>query len=282
MVDFHIHSNYSDGSLSPLEIFKKAQENKLIAISITDHDNIDNSIESIRYSEQFNIKYFSGIEVSTTIAGISDDIHIVGLGMNLSNHDFLALLGKMQHYRKERNEEYIRNFKKHGIEIQIDELLRNKTISSIGKPDFALYFYRKKIVTNPFKAYDELLNDNSKYYSKRITPDYTTIIETIRNSNGIAILAHPHQLKLEINILDRITKSLVDVGLNGIETYYTGYKKKYIKQIKQIAKRYGLFQSGGSDFHCYESRNAEIGKYGKNKYIPLNVFENLLFYISGS
>ena len=85
-INFHLHSTYSDGSLTALEIYKQAIELKIDHYAITDHHSVDayielsKSIDSI-YKDRSNFpKLWTGIEISCLLKGCL--VHVLGLGFD--------------------------------------------------------------------------------------------------------------------------------------------------------------------------------------------------------
>ncbi len=276
MVDFHLHTRFSDGCLTPSELVNRAYNSGVKAISITDHDTLNGLDDGYKSANDLGLIFINGIEISTMVEDINDEIHIIGLNFNKSDRALIDMCLELKENRFQRNTALINKLDSIGITIDKNELLADKTICSIGKPDFAYYLYKKKIISCVYQAYDYYLKDDEGFCIKKKLIDYKKVIEIIRNAGGVAILAHPLQIDIPKEKLLELVNKLTLVGLNGIEIYYNGYKKKDIKYLKSIAKKYELFISGGSDFHCDNMRNSIIGFYGKKKNIPFVLYDNLL------
>ena len=76
-VDLHVHSNKSDGSLSPSDLVLEAKKKGLTAFALTDHDTVDGIDEAMAAAKGSGVTVIPGIELSTEYEG--KDIHIVGL-----------------------------------------------------------------------------------------------------------------------------------------------------------------------------------------------------------
>lgn len=279
MIDLHTHSNVSDGTLSPEELIIYAKGRGVKSIALTDHDTIKGLKEARETAIKNQIEFINGIEFSAELNKYSEELHIIGLFFDRDNVDFNKFCSKMIEYRLRRNEELLKFLNSSGIEINKEELLtENRYFENIGKPNFARVLVKKGYVKNEFEAFNKYLsNDKLKYSVKRVKFLDYEIIETIHKANGISILAHPDQIGIKdkeefINFV----RDLKDKGLDGIECYYTGYKKKDVKFYKSIAKKFNLLISGGSDFHGPNTRlNTELGKYGKNKFIPEKILDDI-------
>lgn len=81
-----------------------------------------------------------------------------------------------------------------------------------------------------------------------------TVINAIHNAGGIAVLAHP-ACCFTLTGLDRLTKNLVKLGLDGIEVYYPYARHRKIVKfhtvnaVEKIAEKYNLIKTGGTDEH---------------------------------
>jgi len=79
------------------------------------------------------------------------------------------------------------------------------------------------------------------------------LISAIHSAGGIAVLAHP--ACCWCFSLDRFIKSLVNIGLDGVECYYPYRRHRGIikfhmaNSAEKIAEKYDLIKTGGSDNH---------------------------------
>lgn len=279
MIDLHTHSNVSDGILTPKELILYAKSKGIKAISLTDHDTVKGLQDASDIACQNGIEFINGIEFSAEFNKYSEELHIIGLFIDITNDYFIKFCSKMVESRLDRNNKLLKFLNDKGIDIKKEELIEeNPYFENIGKPNFARLLVKKKIAKNIFEAFNNYLsNEKLKNFVKRIKFKDNEIIKAIHKANGIAILAHPDQLGIQDNMeLINFIKDLKDKGLDGIEVYYPGYKSKDIKFYKSIAKKFDLLLSGGSDFHGPNTRiNVEIGKYGKNKFIPYSLLDKL-------
>ena len=89
-------------------------------------------------------------------------------------------------------------------------------------------------------------------------------MELIKEVNGLAALAHPILYHMSDAALDTLVSHLKDCGLDGIEAIYSTYSAKEERQIRQLAKKYDLLITGGSDFHGDNKPGLEMATgYGK-------------------
>ena len=98
----------------------------------------------------------------------------------------------------------------------------------------------------------------TEYDILRIIPqrDIKDLINSIHKAGGIAVLAHP-ACCWAID-MDKFVSDLVNLGLDGMEIYYPYPRwRKYlrfapIEKIEEIADKYKLIKTGGTDLHELE------------------------------
>jgi len=280
MIDLHCHSNASDGSLSPEELVMKAFDFGIASFALTDHDTISGLREAKSTAEKVGIELISGIEFSCDYDG--GELHILGLFIDETNPELLKVIKTLEEYRKERNEKLLELLTKQGIKINMDDLFcHNDRIENIGKPNFARALYKNGYVKNEFEAYSKYLSEaNLKSIERKKISDKEAL-DIIHTAGGLAVLAHPDQLGIkEHKLLINFISDLKEKGLDGIEIFYTGYKKNIIKRYKGIARKYSLLYSGGSDFHGESKyRRNKLGFYGEKKVIPQEILDKMKDFI---
>jgi Cof subfamily protein (haloacid dehalogenase superfamily) len=261
-VDLHVHSNRSDGTYSPSELVDYAIEKGLSAIALTDHDTVDGIEEILEYSKDKNIEVIPGIEYSTEYC--ERDVHIVGLFIDYKAPAFLEYLKRFKQSRTERNHKLCNNLRNAGIDISYEALTSAFPDCVITRAHYAAYLLDKGYVKSRSEAFDRYLGDYTPYFVHREKVTPKEVIEVTLKSGGIPILAHPTLYKLGSEQLDILVKRLKGAGLMGIETKYATYTSNDERRIKELADKYNLLQSGGSDFHGNNKPGLELGiGYGK-------------------
>lgn len=261
-IDLHVHSSCSDGSFTPKELVDYAVEKGLKAMALTDHDTVDGIDVIMEYAKDKPIEMISGIEYSTEYQG--RDVHILGLFIDHKAPVFLDYLARFQQSRTDRNHRLCANLRSAGIEITYEELLAAFPGAVITRAHYAKLLLDKGYVKSRNEAFERYLGDHTPYFVHRekITPK--EVIDVTRRAGGIPILAHPTLYGLGDEQLELLIKRLKAAGLMGIETLYSTYTFAEEKKIKALAKKYGLLQSGGSDFHGENKPKLDLATgYGK-------------------
>lgn len=265
IVDLHSHTSESDGEYTPKKLIDKAIEKNLSVLAITDHDTIDGLDEAITYAKNKDIEIVPGIEFNTkTNIG---KMHILGLNIDYSNKELINVTNKLKEDRNVRNNKFIKLFQQLGFNINIEDVRKYAIGEIIAKPHFAQVLLEKRYIKDINEAYDNFFNVAPFNEIIRMTLPPKETIETIKKASGVAILAHPKTLKLNYMDLEKTIGELVSYGLDGIECYHSIHTPEDIKQYKDIAKKYNLLISKGSDYHGPNvTPEVELGT-GKNNNI---------------
>lgn len=265
--DYHIHSYYSDGELSPKEIVDRWYENGYKLISITDHDGISGSIEGYEYVKKNNIdiQFIPGIEFDSEDE-LAPEIHILGYGFDYDNPELRNALSKVTIWRAVRNDKIHNVIKALGYDISIDDLEDINGGRYTGKPTFAQALINKGYFASISEVFDNLLDANDEIDSiKKEKLSSKEVIDTIHAAGGIAIMAHPMEyIRKDEDIeefLPRLVKlmgKMVEYGIDGIECVHPSATHIETLWLEECAKKNKLVMTNGSDFHS--DKNIRIYK----------------------
>lgn len=268
LVDLHVHSNVSDGTLSPLEVVLHAKEKGLYAMALTDHDTIDGLDEAIEVGGLYQVEVVPGIELSADFP--NDNLHFVGLCIDYKNRDFLNKLRPLRDARKIRNAKMLAQLRSLGFNITVDE---NSNITT--RAHFAKALYEGGYVTSMKEAFELYLSPGKPGYVKRVTPSPQECIDLIHEAGGVAILAHPTLYNLSMIEIEKLIATLAGHGLDGIEAIYASHTPEEEAYFMDLARKYHLIISGGSDFHGDNKPGLELGTGYGNLKIPYAVLDKI-------
>lgn len=261
-VDLHVHSNKSDGSVSPSGLVDLAVSKGLCAFALTDHDTTAGIGEAVAAGKARGIEVVPGIEFSTEYKG--KDIHIVGLFIDENAPAFQEQIHHFVDSRILRNRKMCQNLACAGIDISYEKLQAAFPDSVITRGHYSRYLLEHGYVKSLPEAFDRYLGDHTKYFVPRekITPSQA--VKLILASSGVPVLAHPTLYHMGKEALASLVRTLKEAGLIGIEAIYSTYSAGEEREMRQLAARYGLLVSGGSDFHGKCKPGLEMGTgYGK-------------------
>lgn len=272
-IDLHTHSTASDGTLTPSQVIKAANDAGLSAVALTDHDTIDGLREAVDAGRKYGIEVITGIEFSVA----SDtEMHILGLNFSLDCPAIKDILGEMIIQREKRNLKVVELLKKAGINITVDDIHAEATSPVTGRSQIAKAMIRKGYVSSIREAFDKYLSHGRPAFVERSTLSPEEAINIIHKSGGKAFLAHLNQTGKTYEELYRVLTHLKKAGLDGIEGYYTEYTDDMNKRYRKTAEDIGLLLSGGSDFHGENKDGYNIGTGKGNLSIPYNLLDNII------
>ena len=265
MIDLHTHSTVSDGSLSPGELIHLARKINLFAVALCDHDTTDGLDEAIETAAAINQTFVPGVELSANYKKVT--IHIVGLYVQHHNDTLQQALAHTRRMRDTRNPKIIDALRQLDVDISMAEVERQAVGNAIGRPHIAALLQQKGVVSSTREAFDKYLGANGLAHVPRERLEANEAIQVIRQAGGVPILAHPHQTGLDEPDLDHFVGELTELGLLGIEVFYSGYKSSQSTAYTRIARRHNLVRSGGSDFHGSNKPNIRLGRGIGNLYV---------------
>lgn len=252
IVDLHVHSNRSDGSMTPSELVDLAVKKGLSAFALTDHDTVDGIPEALsraRYwsDKGIQLEVIPGIEFSTEYMG--KDIHIVGIDIDYEADFFKRYLTDFVNARIERNKKMCKNLQAVGIDISYEKLMEEYPGSVITRAHYARFLHDHGYTSSMKEAFERYVGDHTKYFVPREKVTPVQAVELVLKAGGIPILAHPVIYGLGKTALDTLVSELKAAGLIGIEAVYSTYTPSDERDIKALALKHDLAISGGSDFH---------------------------------
>lgn len=256
-VDLHVHSNASDGTLTPAKVVELAALKGLSAIALTDHDTIEGIPEAQKAAQNLPLEVIPGIELSCVYQ--EEEIHILGLYVDLSDKEFLAQTDRLKDIRIKRNEEMINRFQKAGINISLCEVQAGNPDTVITRAHFARILLEKGYVKSMDQAFKKYLSYTGPYCPRKekITPEHA--MKMLGNCGASPVLAHPYQYHLGDKKTEELVSFLKELGLHGLEVYHSSNNQYESGKLKKLAKKYQLFPTGGSDFHGSNKPDIDLG-----------------------
>ncbi len=257
LIDLHVHTTASDGSLSPSEAVALAAKTGLAAVAVTDHDTADGIEEASATARELGIELVPGIELSVDYKGRG--IHILGYFIDTENEHLRALLDWVISERERRNTLIARAMREDGIDVSIDSLHKKYPDSVIGRPHFAAELVSAGMVGSVKEGFDKYLSPGGRYYRKREYIPIDMAFDALRKCGAKAVFAHPLQYRLSYEELLELTALLKEKGIVGMECIYSVYSDEETRYLEGIARDFDLCVTGGSDFHGSGKPHISIG-----------------------
>ncbi|HEX2950625.1 MAG TPA: PHP domain-containing protein [Armatimonadota bacterium] len=242
-LDLHLHTTYSDGTLTPEEVIMTAAERGVLLLAITDHDEVEGIAPAQAAASAYGIEVISGVEINTQ-AG-KEDVHILGYGFPVTSPVLLAGLRLRREARVERAKKILARLATLGYSIDIADVLAIAGHGSVGRPHIARALVHAGYVHDTAEAFDRLIGNRCPAYVPRspFTPEEAVAL--IHQAGGIASLAHPGKLGDPI----RFIKRLKEVDLNAIEAYHSDHSAAVTERLLRWARQFDLGVTGGTDSH---------------------------------
>ena len=247
IADLHTHSAASDGQHRPAELAGLAKEAGIEVLALTDHDTIDGVREAVEAGGALGVRVIPGIELS---AREYNTFHILGYNIDPADPGLNALCEERRGKRDQRALAIIGYLAKKDMPITLEEVKAAAGGDVVGRPHFARLMLEKGYITNYRHAFDLYL-DTQEYhdYMGNGRPAVERCIRVLKGAGGKVSMAHPHQIGIDNEALDKQVRELAALGIDAIECYYPKHTAAQTAFYLELAEKYGLHVTGGSDFH---------------------------------
>jgi 3',5'-nucleoside bisphosphate phosphatase len=256
--DLHCHSTFSDGTLTPSMLVRRAADQGVTALALTDHDTTAGYLEANTAAGEAGIKLIAGIELSVNWKEKS--FHVVGLNIDPNYPPLVEATKQLQIVRLDRAEKIAAKLEKKRITGALDWVVKAAGDSMITRTHFADFLVSQFHVSNQQEAFDRYLAKGKPAYVSTEWADMALAVDWITQSGGVAVLAHPLRYKLTANWMKRLLTSFKDAGGRGIEVVTGRCNNDEIKLLNDYANRFELAGSVGSDFHNPANPWVELGR----------------------
>lgn len=271
-IDLQMHTTFSDGHDTPDEIAALAHKGGLDVISVTEHDRVDSFDQVQEACKQYGIKVIPGVEVSTIHS--SKALHVLGYNIDTKNEGFISFLKGLNNFRKEK---FIEKFpllnellKAAGKKEADIEKFKDRDAKYYSHPGVARFLFEQGIT--------EHLKDGFLYTKNmRGTVPHVEVskaIKEIHKAGGVAVLSHPFAPKISLKEItqdrgeqENMVKQFKEEGLDGLECYQAGHTSEDVAFCLELAEKYNLMITAGSDWHGYHASDDK----GIREYLPFYI-----------
>ncbi len=255
--DLHTHSVFSDGTYTPKEIIDEAIKLGLSAVALCDHNTIDGLAEFISAAKGNDIRAIPGSEFTVDYEG--KELHLVAL--NIPEHQFekvSCLMKSVNERKKQSNIDLIAALNQAGFDIDFETIKQTTPTGNFNRAHIAEELTKKGYTQSIKEAFDTLLKPEHGYYKEPERLSVFEMISFVKEIGAIPVIAHPF-LNLNFEELDVFLPIAKKHGLAGMECFYSTYDEETTQKAIQLADKYGLTYSGGSDFHGDKKPNIKLG-----------------------
>lgn len=246
IADLHTHSTASDGQYRPRELIGLAKRSGIEVLSLTDHDTLDGIPEAITSGKEQGLTILRGVELG---AAEYKNLHLLGYGFSCDAPHLSALCQTMRSSRDARKYRIIDFLHEQGVIISLDEVEELAGGTIIARPHFAQVMVRHGYVSSNREAFERYLDTEEYQKIERFKASARDCISAIRADGGHVSLAHPYQVGLDDEKLEALVCQLKANGLEAIECFYPRHTPEQTAFYLELAQKYDLHITGGSDFH---------------------------------
>lgn len=271
--DLHVHSTFSDGTLTPAELVRLAEKENISAVALCDHNTVDGLKDFINAGKNSDVITIPGIEISTEFN--NKERHILGLFLPEEKYEEIShMMGKIKVFKEESNENLVRNLRNGGYMIDYDEIKSKNVGAYINRAHIAKALVEKGYFESINESFDKVLSPDGQFYTPSKRFKALEIIQYLSSIGAVPVCAHPF-LGMDTPEVDEFLEFAKQNGLVGMETIYSLYDQETEKIAKMLAEEHGLLQSGGSDFHGDNKPGISMGVGKGNLTIPYEFYEKL-------
>ncbi len=253
--DLHTHTTASDGRLSPPGLVEKAHLRRIAVLSITDHDTLGAYPTAALAAERYGVELIPGVELSANVDG--DDVHLLGYGFDLGDEGLRAHLARYRDERHARASEIVDRLAALGRPVRLERVLEIAAGGAVGRPHIARALVEAGHAQTLQGAFTLYLGDGGPAFVPKGRASAEELIALVHAAGGVCVLAHPGTW-VEVRFVER----LVADGLDGVETVHPAHDDGLREHWRAVARRFGLLETGGSDYHGFGERDDErFGAY---------------------
>ena len=278
-IDLHTHSTASDGTDSPADLVRKAAQAHLAVLALTDHDTLAGLDEAEEEAKQRNIVFVRGCEISTATPW--GEAHFLGLWIPEEPEKTARLeaaLEKVRMGRKERNLRIAEKLRALGLDVSYEAAEALAGGAVVGRPHFAALLCSMGVVKDRREAFRQYLGKDGLAYEPRRLMSPGEVVSLLKSTGAVVSMAHPRLLHAPVEELDHLVAGLKEQGLDALEAYHSEHDAGDVRLCVELAARYDLQLSGGSDYHGLAKPNISLGRGKGGLRVGLGVYDELMRY----
>jgi len=256
LIDLHLHTTASDGTLSPADLVDRAERAGLTTISVTDHDTVAGLAEAAERARRRGLRLIDGIEITAVEDG--RDTHVLGYFFDPADAALLSFLEGQRADRVRRVRSMAERLADLGAPIDPEPLIARglEEGRSVGRPHVAAALLARGHVQSWDEAFDKYLDKGRPAFVPRRGASAIDVVRAIHQAGGIASLAHP-----ALSRIDALIPQLAAAGLDALEAAHTDHDAETEKRYRALASGLRLAVTAGSDFHGDQGKHpAALGR----------------------
>jgi 3',5'-nucleoside bisphosphate phosphatase len=267
MIDLHVHSTASDGSMLPGGVVRRAAAAGLRAIALTDHDTLAGIPEALAAGEQYGVRVVGGCEFSA--AAPWGEMHVLGYFLPAESPQLDAFLERCRADRMRRAQEMVQHLQRLGLDLSFESVLQESAGGAVGRPHVARAIVRHGGAIDLGDAFDRFLGRGRPAFVEKALPQFRTVTELVHAAGGLVSVAH---------LKERGTRAFIErlkgEGLDAVETRHPSHHPDLRVRLTEITLQLGLLRTGGSDWHGDPEPGVTHGTIGSQS-VPMEWLERL-------
>ena len=258
--DLHSHSIYSDGTMQPGDVARRAAQQGVQLYALTDHDEVSGLAEAQAAAAESSLPFVPGVEVSVTWG--TTTIHVIGLGVDGDDQTLRDRLAHVRSGRTRRAQEIDASLAAAGISGAFEGALRHaENPRMIGRTHFARFLVEQGVCRDVGQVFKRYLVEGKPGYVPHRWATLAEAVEMIDDAGGVAVIAHPARYRIDELALHALLQEFRAAGGTGLEVITSNHTPDDVRRFTKLALEFGFEASSGSDFHGPgESPNVELGR----------------------
>jgi 3',5'-nucleoside bisphosphate phosphatase len=273
-IDLHVHSTASDGSAAPEEIVRRAAMLGLKAIGLTDHDTVAGIPEALAAGERHGVRVVGGCEFSVTAPW--GEMHVLGYFLTARSPSLEIFLERCRADRLRRAREMVQQLQRLGIDLSFESVLQESGGGAVGRPHVARAIVRHGGATDVGDAFDRFIGRGRPAFVEKTLPTFAAVAAVVHEAGGLVSAAH-----LKEQATAGVVEQLKTEGLDALETRHPSHDPDVRARLTDLALRFGLQRTGGSDWHGDPKPGVTQGGLGSQQ-VPREWLDRLEDYRSSS
>ena len=267
LVDLHVHSTASDGSLPPERVVERARAAGLAAIALTDHDTVAGVPAASAAGARLGLRVVGGCEFSS--AAPWGEMHVLGYFLPSDSAGLESFLERCRADRVRRGREMVTRLQRLGVPLEFDDVLRQSNGAAVGRPHVARAIVTQGSAIDVSDAFDRYIGRGRPAFVDKTLPAFREIADLVHSVRGMVSVAHLKERGTR-SFLERLKRE----GLDAIETRHPSHYPEVRTRLTDIAMRLGLLRTGGSDWHGDPEPGETHGALGSQE-VPLEWLERM-------
>lgn len=241
-IDLHLHTRYSDGTLSAAEIVREAAARGVGLLAITDHDTTEGLTEAVAAGREARVTVIPGVELAADSA--AHDIHLLGYYVDWGSREFQSALAQLSAGREARTGQILERLRALHLPLEMARVRELSGAGSVGRPHIAAAMVEARYAVSQGDAFRRYLGRGRPAFVPRPKLQLAEANRIIAEAGGVAVLAHP----AKIGSWEKVREAIA-CGVQGVEVFHTDHSERDTESLLAFAQEHALLVTGGTDSH---------------------------------